>query len=67
MAVAGEALKTNITTVGPLVLPMSEKILFLASLVGRKVLGARGRPYVPDFKMARRAWASTPGTWSRPG
>jgi 3-ketoacyl-CoA synthase len=52
MAVAGEALKTNITTVGPLVLPMSKKILFLASLVGHKVFGARGRPYVPDFKMA---------------
>ncbi|CAL4980731.1 unnamed protein product [Urochloa decumbens] len=53
MAVAGEALKANITMLGPLVLPMSEQILFLASLVGRKVLGLKaGRPYIPDFKMA---------------
>ncbi|KAG0530407.1 hypothetical protein BDA96_05G183600 [Sorghum bicolor] len=53
MAVAGEALKTNITTLGPLALPMSEQILFLASLVARKVFGVRGlRPYIPDFKMA---------------
>jgi 3-ketoacyl-CoA synthase len=53
MAVAGEALKTNITTLGPLVLPMSEQILFLASLVGRRVFGLRSlRPYLPDFKLA---------------
>jgi len=53
MAGAGEALKTNITTLGPLALPMSEQILFLASLVARKVFGVRGlRPYIPDFKMA---------------
>ncbi|XP_062183121.1 3-ketoacyl-CoA synthase 20-like [Phragmites australis] len=52
MAVAGEALKTNITTLGPLVLPMSEQILFLASLIGKKVLGLRIKPYMPDFKMA---------------
>ncbi|XP_006663015.2 3-ketoacyl-CoA synthase 20-like [Oryza brachyantha] len=53
MAVAGEALRTNITTLGPLVLPMSEQILFLASLVARKVFGLAGvKPYIPDFKMA---------------
>jgi 3-ketoacyl-CoA synthase len=53
MAVAGEALKTNITTLGPLALPMSEQILFLASLVARREFGVRGlRPYIPDFKMA---------------
>ncbi|CAI0559327.1 unnamed protein product [Linum tenue] len=37
MAIAGEALKTNITTLGPFVLPMSEQLLFLATLVARKV------------------------------
>ncbi|KAL5204469.1 hypothetical protein ABZP36_009340 [Zizania latifolia] len=52
MAVAGEALRTNITTLGPLVLPMSEQILFLASLVARKVFGLAVKPYIPDFKMA---------------
>jgi 3-ketoacyl-CoA synthase len=52
MAVAGEALKTNITMLGPFVLPMSEKILFLASLVGRKILKMKIKAYIPDFKMA---------------
>ncbi|KAM7257499.1 hypothetical protein ACFE04_013240 [Oxalis oulophora] len=52
MAVAGEALKTNITTLGPLVLPMSEQLLFLATLIGRKVLKMKIKPYIPDFKLA---------------
>lgn len=52
MAVAGDALKTNITTLGPLVLPLSEQLMFLVTLLKRKVLGARVRPYIPDFKLA---------------
>ncbi|CAA0827178.1 3-ketoacyl-CoA synthase 1 [Striga hermonthica] len=52
MAVAGDALKTNITTLGPLVLPWSEQLTFLLTLVRRKVVGARVRPYIPDFRLA---------------
>ncbi|CAN0857276.1 3-ketoacyl-CoA synthase 2 [Linum grandiflorum] len=52
MAVAGEALKTNITTLGPLVLPISEQILFLATLIAKKVLQWKVKPYIPDFKLA---------------
>ncbi|XP_027116396.1 3-ketoacyl-CoA synthase 11 [Coffea arabica] len=52
MAVAGEALKTNITTLGPLVLPMSEQLLFFITLVGRKVFNMKIKPYIPDFKLA---------------
>lgn len=52
MAVAGEALKTNITTLGPLVLPMSEQLLFFVTLVARKVLQMKIKPYIPDFKLA---------------
>ncbi|KAJ9556669.1 hypothetical protein OSB04_011283 [Centaurea solstitialis] len=52
MAVAGEALKTNITTLGPLVLPMSEQLLFFATLVARKVFQMKIKPYIPDFKLA---------------
>ncbi|KAM7279599.1 hypothetical protein ACFE04_006733 [Oxalis oulophora] len=52
MAVAGEALKTNITTLGPLVLPMSEQLLFFATLVARKVFKMKIKPYIPDFKLA---------------
>eukprot|EP00803_Ostreobium_quekettii_P009088 evm.model.scf_515.6 EVM.evm.TU.scf_515.6 scf_515:48412-53536(+) len=52
MAVAGEALKANITTLGPLVLPISEQILFIVNYVARKVLKQRMKPYIPDFKLA---------------
>ncbi|KAL8171179.1 hypothetical protein V2J09_022983 [Rumex salicifolius] len=52
MAVAGEALKSNITTLGPLVLPMSEQLLFFLTLVGRQVFQMKIKPYIPDFKLA---------------
>ncbi|KAB1204559.1 3-ketoacyl-CoA synthase 11 [Morella rubra] len=52
MAVAGDALKTNITTLGPLVLPMSEQLLFFATLVGRQLFKKKVKPYIPDFKLA---------------
>ncbi|XP_011026502.1 PREDICTED: 3-ketoacyl-CoA synthase 11-like [Populus euphratica] len=52
MAVAGDALKTNITTLGPLVLPMSEQLLFFATLVGKKFFKMKLKPYIPDFKLA---------------
>ena len=63
MAIAGNALKANITTLGPLVLPLSEQILFFASLILRKLAasgygygygdgGAKMKPYIPDFKRA---------------
>ena len=51
--VAGEALRRNIMTLGPRVLPLSEKIIYLAVLVARKVLGMKHlKPYVPDFRLA---------------
>jgi 3-ketoacyl-CoA synthase len=53
MAVAGDALKTNITTLGPLVLPLSEQLKFLKSLMMRRVFRVKGvRPYIPDFRRA---------------
>ncbi|KAK4729691.1 hypothetical protein R3W88_022679 [Solanum pinnatisectum] len=53
--VAGETLKCHITTLGPLVLPMSEKLLFFASFIVRKIFKMNNilkRPYIPDFKLA---------------
>ena len=38
MKIAGHALKANITTLGPLVLPISEQLIFFANLVARKAL-----------------------------
>ncbi|KAF2618785.1 hypothetical protein F2Q68_00042879 [Brassica cretica] len=52
MSVAGDALKTNITTLGPMVLPLSEQLMFLVSLVKRKLLKLKVKPYIPDFKLA---------------
>lgn len=52
MAIAGDALKSNITTIGPLVLPASEQVLFLFTLIGGKLFNPKWKPYIPDFKQA---------------
>ncbi|XP_050366453.1 3-ketoacyl-CoA synthase 4 [Argentina anserina] len=52
MAIAGGALKTNITTLGPIVLPISEQLLFFSSLAVKKLLNGNVKPYIPDFKLA---------------
>ncbi|KAJ7189806.1 hypothetical protein O6H91_23G055800 [Diphasiastrum complanatum] len=52
MAIAGDALKTNITTLGPLVLPLSEQLLFFVVLVARKLFNVKMKPYIPDFNLA---------------
>lgn len=52
MVIAGEALKSNITTIGPLVLPASEQLLFLINLIARKLINPKWKAYIPDFKQA---------------
>uniref|UniRef100_A0ACD5YLL2 Uncharacterized protein n=1 Tax=Avena sativa TaxID=4498 RepID=A0ACD5YLL2_AVESA len=52
MIIAGKSLEANITRIGPLVLPLSEQLLFALSLIARKVFRARTKPYIPDFAMA---------------
>ncbi|CAM8932457.1 unnamed protein product [Rhodiola kirilowii] len=52
MVIAGGTLKTNITTLGPLVLPLSEQLLFFATLVAKKLFNEKVKPYIPDFKLA---------------
>ena len=50
---AGQALKKNITTLGPLVLPLSEQLAFAANMLARKLYGSkRVKQYVPNFKKA---------------
>ncbi|XP_020184542.2 3-ketoacyl-CoA synthase 5-like [Aegilops tauschii subsp. strangulata] len=51
LAVAGNALKANIRAVAPLVLPLSEQLLFAMSFVARK-LGLTVKPHVPGFRKA---------------
>ena len=56
MAIAGHALKANITTLGPLVLPLSEQILFFLNLIARKVCSPFPRPtHARDFWNGCRA------------
>lgn len=45
--------RSNITTIGPLVLPASEQLLFLITYLGRKLFSKRHwKSYIPDFKQA---------------
>ncbi|KAG8373895.1 hypothetical protein BUALT_Bualt11G0072800 [Buddleja alternifolia] len=46
----GNALKANITTLSPLVLPISEQFHFFKSLLFKK--SASSKPYIPDYKLA---------------
>ncbi|KAL7133335.1 hypothetical protein ABFS83_12G133900 [Erythranthe nasuta] len=48
--VGGHALKANITTLGPLVLPLSEQFHFFKSLLFKKT--GSSKPYIPDYKLA---------------
>ncbi|XP_027330750.1 3-ketoacyl-CoA synthase 10-like [Abrus precatorius] len=58
--IGGDALKTNITILGPLVLPFSEQLLFFATLVWRHLFGNKSngnspsskKPYNPNYKLA---------------
>ncbi|TQD88797.1 hypothetical protein C1H46_025686 [Malus baccata] len=52
MAIHGGQLKNNITTLGPIVLPISEQLLFFSSLVVKKLFKSNVKPYIPDFKLA---------------
>uniref|UniRef100_A0ACD6AJ94 Uncharacterized protein n=1 Tax=Avena sativa TaxID=4498 RepID=A0ACD6AJ94_AVESA len=50
--IADKALKDNMTTLGPNVLPFSEKLKFLVSFTLEKVPNARINQYIPDFRTA---------------
>ncbi|XP_010548058.1 PREDICTED: 3-ketoacyl-CoA synthase 18-like [Tarenaya hassleriana] len=50
--VAGKTLKVNIASLSPLVLPMSEKLLFLVNFIAKKLFKAKIKNYIPDFKLA---------------
>ncbi|KAE9594988.1 hypothetical protein Lal_00041409 [Lupinus albus] len=47
--VGGHALKANITTLGPLMLPVSEQLHFFTNLLFKK---KKTKPYIPDYKLA---------------
>mmetsp|Transcript_22596 Transcript_22596/g.38766 ORF Transcript_22596/g.38766 Transcript_22596/m.38766 type:complete len:522 (+) Transcript_22596:100-1665(+) len=52
MQIAADALKQNITTLGPLILPLSEQLKFFINLCRRRILKQKLKPYIPNFKKA---------------
>jgi len=50
--VAGNAMKRNLTQLGPLILPFSEQAKVVISIVQRWMRGGSGARYVPSFKSA---------------
>ncbi|CAI9107734.1 OLC1v1007168C2 [Oldenlandia corymbosa var. corymbosa] len=47
---AADAIKLNLTSLGPLILPLSEKNLVLKDIVTRKILRSKNaKPYIPNF------------------
>eukprot|EP01111_Echinosteliopsis_oligospora_P012581 TRINITY_DN4325_c0_g1_i1.p1 TRINITY_DN4325_c0_g1~~TRINITY_DN4325_c0_g1_i1.p1 ORF type:complete len:509 (+),score=115.00 TRINITY_DN4325_c0_g1_i1:161-1687(+) len=51
MGVVGDALKTNLAILGPMVLPWSEQIKFFLNLTMKK-MGKKIPSYVPNFRLA---------------
>lgn len=52
MSVAADAIRTNIFTLGPLILPISEQLKFAISFLCSKVLKLKRQQYQPDLKLA---------------
>ncbi|CAI5980853.1 unnamed protein product [Closterium sp. NIES-64] len=61
MGTAAKALKANVRTLGPLVLPLSEKLLFAAAYIARRVFKMDIKEYTPDFKLAFEHFCIHPG------
>ncbi|ESR41803.1 hypothetical protein CICLE_v10013522mg [Citrus x clementina] len=63
LVVAGEALKTHITALGPLVLPVSEQLLFIATSVGRKIFKMKIKQYPSRVTLYRFRNTSSSLVW----
>lgn len=61
MGMAGDALKSNITTLAPKILPITEKLRFATNFVARKFLHMNHKPYTPDFQTAIDHFCIHPG------
>jgi len=62
--ISGKALRSNITRLGPQVLPASEIAVYAGNLIARKVLRLRGvAPYIPDFQEAAQHICIHTGAW----
>ncbi|KAG0611792.1 hypothetical protein M758_7G164800 [Ceratodon purpureus] len=61
MEMAGDALKSNITTLAPKILPITEKLKFATNFIARKFLHMKYKPYTPDFQTAIDHFCIHPG------
>ncbi|CAN6208019.1 unnamed protein product [Urochloa humidicola] len=61
ISVSGDALKSSLSSIGPLILPASQKLLFFLSCMARKVLGGKMQLYIPNFCMAVEHFCIHPG------
>ncbi|PAN25165.1 hypothetical protein PAHAL_4G280800 [Panicum hallii] len=61
IGVSGDALRSGISSIGPVILPASEKLMFFLSWMARKVLGGKVQPYVPNFCKAVEHFCIHPG------
>ncbi|XP_024989910.1 3-ketoacyl-CoA synthase 5-like [Cynara cardunculus var. scolymus] len=52
MVIAAKSLKSNISALGSLVLPVSEQVSFLFNFLARKIFKLQWKPYIPDFRKA---------------
>ncbi|XP_073221059.1 3-ketoacyl-CoA synthase 20-like isoform X2 [Cicer arietinum] len=52
MNVARDALHVHMTSLGPIILPISEKLKYVKNLFERKILKTKIEVYVPNFKLA---------------
>ncbi|GAB4830456.1 hypothetical protein Ancab_020169 [Ancistrocladus abbreviatus] len=50
IAEACRAIEANLTTLGPLLLPISDQLLFAANYLIRKLHLAKIKPYIPNFR-----------------
>ncbi|KAG9134312.1 hypothetical protein Leryth_027566 [Lithospermum erythrorhizon] len=49
---AKNAISSNLITLGPLILPFSEKVLFILNIMKRKIGRGKSKKYVPKFNVA---------------
>ncbi|XP_039144555.1 3-ketoacyl-CoA synthase 5-like [Dioscorea cayenensis subsp. rotundata] len=52
MPISAEALQINLSNLGPLVLPLSEQLHYIFSVLGQKIINPKWKIYMPDFKKA---------------
>jgi 3-ketoacyl-CoA synthase len=59
--VAGDAVKRNMVTLGPKVLPITEQLYYAYNMICIKALKMNLKPYIPNFRLAFQHFCVHPG------